>query len=344
LAFEPRRIPAPPAAVVRRARTIHEALDRDRMRRTLEELPGPRTRLHFPAAMERAEALLVSRFADAGWDVTRRHFEVARTAEAYGVFAGLFPDAEGANVIATRHGRSPRDVLVVGAHHDTLPETPGADDNGAGLVALLELARLWADRAFERSIVLVAFDHEEIGVHGARRFVWDLAEDEQLHGAIIYETMAYTSSEPGSQEVPAGFGLAFPRQVRRVRARGSRGDWTALIHRADSARLAARLASVLRALEGEHAALLLRDPVDLPVIGPVLKYLVPPLRNLARSDHLAFWDAGLPAVQLTDTANFRNPHYHQPTDTPGTVDLERLAAIIAATAVTVEVMAGASPV
>lgn len=338
---EPGAVPRPPAHVVDRARGIRAGIDRLHLCAQLEDLPGPRNRLHFPEAMAATDELLVERFEDAGWQANRRSFRVKETARRYGRLAShLFPDVGGVNIVATKPGRDPHRLVVVGAHHDTLPETPGADDNGAGLVALMELARILAGEELGASVVLAAFDHEEIGFHGARRFVWDLEAPLEVVGAIIFETMAYTSSEPGSQEIPPGFGLLFPRQVARVRERGAVGDWNAVIHRRSSRTLALRLASVLNALEGPDAAMLLQDPLDLPVLGKVLGYLVPPVRNLARSDHVAFWDAGLPAVQITDTADFRNPHYHQASDTPETVDVERLAAIIATAAVTVSATAG----
>jgi Zn-dependent M28 family amino/carboxypeptidase len=72
------------------------------------------------------------------------------------------------------------------------------------------------------------------------------------------------------------------------------------------------------------------------VIGPLLARTLPFVRDFARSDHVPFWEAGLPAVQITDTANFRNPHYHRPSDTPGTLDYDRLADVIAAAAIAVE--------
>ena len=100
-----------------------------------------------PEASAATVALLEQRFQQAGWSTTRQPFEVRDTARHYGrLLARYFPDAPGVNVVAQRAGtRRPDDLVVVGAHHDTLPTTPGADDNGAGLVALLELARLLAD-------------------------------------------------------------------------------------------------------------------------------------------------------------------------------------------------------
>jgi Zn-dependent M28 family amino/carboxypeptidase len=83
---------------------------------------------------------------------------------------------------------------------------------------------------------------------------------------------------------------------------------------------------------------MLRDPLDLPVIGPAL-FAVPVARNFSRSDHVRFWRAGMPAIQVTNTANFRSPHYHRPSDTPDTLDYVTLSAIVAATALLIERLA-----
>jgi hypothetical protein len=343
IATEP-PIELPPPAVVARARRWRERIDPAMLHGDLVALPGPRSPVEQPEASAATVALLEQRFQQAGWSTTRQPFEVRDTARHYGrLLARYFPDAPGVNVVAQRVGtRRPDDLVVVGAHHDTLPTTPGADDNGAGLVALLELARLLSDVDLDATVALVAFDHEEIGFHGARHYVWQLPPTVTLRGALIYETMAYVRHEPDTQRLPPGFGALFPRQVRHVRRRGRIGDFDAVIYRNRSQVVARRLAGALAALEGQEAAMLLRDPVDLPIAGTLMKYLLPPVRNLARSDHVPFWDAGLPAVQVTDTANFRNPHYHQPSDHPDTLDLDRLAAIVAATAVTVERTAGSS--
>ena len=84
----------------------------------------------------------------------------------------------------------------------------------------------------------------------------------------------------------------------------------------------------------------MRDPVDLAVLGKVLRYTLPFVNNFARSDNHSFWEAGIPAVMITDTADFRNPNYHKATDTPETIDYNRLAEIVVATAVALARLAG----
>ncbi len=219
-------------------------------------------------------------------------------------------------------------------------DSPGADDNTASVAALLEVGRLLSERRFLRTVVLAAVDMEELGLFGSRALVRRFAGERPVLGAIVFETMSYSSREPGSQAIPPGLGALYRGQVRRIRARGSVGDWTNVMYRASSEPLATTFGAALAHLS-TGAVVMLRDPLDLPFVGSILARAVPFAKDFGRSDHKAFWDHGLPAILVNDTANFRNPHYHRPTDTPETLDYERLADIVAATAVTVERVAGA---
>jgi Zn-dependent M28 family amino/carboxypeptidase len=130
------------------------------------------------------------------------------------------------------------------------------------------------------------------------------------------------------------------RSVRRIRQNQFKGNFTALIYNGAATRLAADLAAGLTHLAGEQAVLLLRDPNDLPLIGKLLGRGVPAVRNFARSDHVPFWNAGIPALMVTDTANFRYHHYHQTSDTPEKLDYNCLSIIGAATAAALARVAG----
>lgn len=305
-----------------RADELRAELDPDQLRAALERLPAPRAAGSPGAAA--AVQLIRQEFRTHGWDIEVDEFRAP------------IPGLRGTNVVAVREGTSPEAVVVV-AHHDTVPGTGGADDNGSGVIALLALAGLLAGTRCRASIVLAAVDHEELGFLGSRRLVERLGRP--VLGAIVFEMLAYTDPEPGSQHLPPGAGLLYPRQVRRIARWGRRGDFTAVLHRRSSARLARTFADALAQVAGEPAAVLLRAPTDLPVVGPLLGRLVPFARDFGRSDHVPFWEAGLPAVQITDTADFRNPHYHRPGDRPETLDYDRLADVIAATALTVEALA-----
>lgn len=317
-----------------RVTSLRADIDPERLRRLVESLPAPRTRLDDPAAMEAADALIHDGLAAAGWPVELRPF-----VESFGGTGELIPVVPGVNVVATKDGES-RDAVVVVAHHDTVPGTGGADDNGSGVAGLIEVARLLGPMRLRRSVVLAAVDHEELGFVGARHLVRELSASRRVVGAFVLEMLAYTDRTPGSQRLPAGIGAVYPRLVWRLRARGLRGDFTTVIYRRSSRFLATAFADGLRRLAGPDAAVPVRAPADLPILGPALARTVPLVRNFARSDHVPFWEAGLPAVQITDTANFRNPHYHLPSDTPDTLDYEQLADVVAATAHAVEQIAG----
>jgi Zn-dependent M28 family amino/carboxypeptidase len=314
-------------------------VDPQRLRRSVETLPSPRVRLHRPAAMAAVDALVLDAFRSAGWQAELREFAVKDAwawASASGSPRVMRADAlTGVNVVAVKDGASPEAVVVV-AHHDTVPGTGGADDNGSGVVALMELARVLGPLRLRNSVVLAAVDLEELGFLGSRQLVSELLAERGVVGGVVFEMIAYSDPTPGSQRLPPGFDVLYRGQARRVRARGLRGDFTAVIYQQSSRSLAASFTECLAHLAGPAASVLLRAPTDIPVVGPLLARTVPFTRDFARSDHVSFWDAGLPAVQITDTANFRNPHYHAAGDTPDTLDYQRLADVVVATALAVE--------
>lgn len=323
---------------------VRETIRPERLRATIENLPAPRNRLHAPEAMARADTLILQALAEAGWQTERRPFTLTDAAGCLdyvptgGAAAGgrgrdtIYPRLDGINLLGIKPGEDSTDAIVVGAHGDTVRDSPGADDNTASVAALLELARVIAPFRFRDTILLAVFDMEELCLLGSPALVAELSRERRITGALVYETMCYTDTTPGSQRVPPGIDLLFPRQLARLRRRGLPGDWTVVIYRRDSAELARTLGAGLAHLAGADVPVLMRDPTDLPLVGGLLRRRVPAARHFSRSDHASFWSADIPAIMIGDTADLRNPHYHQPTDTPDTLDYERLAAIVAATA------------
>ena len=315
-------------------------LDPAALRAQVEGLPAPRSRLHHPEAMHRAEQLVTDEFTAAGWTVQRRPFRLDRVPgwRDHGDFAPIvYQGLDGANLVAVKEGRV-RSALVVLAHLDTVRDSPGANDNTASVVALLALARLLAPLRLHHSVLFAVTDFEELGLFGARVLVPELLADRPLLGAINLETLAYTDPRPGAQSLPAGLGALYPVQVARVRKHDFAADFTALIHDQAATRLAAICAAALAHLAGPQVPVRLLAPADLPRVGPLLARTVPLVRQFARSDHVAFWNCGVSAVQITVTANFRDSAYHQPTDTPDRLDYQRLAQTIAATAAAVHAL------
>ena len=203
------------------------------------------------------------------------------------------------------------EVIVVGAHYDSASGTPGANDNGSGAAAVIELARLLRDLDHKsgKRIRFVLFVNEEppyfmTEAMGSLRYARALAERrERVMAMYSLETLGFYSSEPGSQHYPAPFGLIYP----------DRGDFIAFVGMLGSRPL---LQETLRSFRAHTA---------FPSIGGVAPGFIP---GIAWSDHWSFAEHGFQAVMVTDTALFRYPHYHLPSDTPDKVDSEQLARVV----------------
>jgi hypothetical protein len=334
-------VAGPDAALRSAAESWLARTDAGRLRDLVASLPGPRNWLHAPEAMSRADALIGDAWREAGWRVERQELHL-RNVRAWldHPVAGerrhrrhTYRDLDGANIVAVSPGERSEAIVLV-AHHDTVRDAPGADDNGAAVALLIELARLLAARRFRRTVILAAPDFEEIGLIGSAHLVPWLRARHHVRAAIVFDPIGFMDSRPGSQLVPSGIGAIYPGQVARLAGRGYAGDTVVGIYRRRSVTLAQLYARCLSATIGPERVLLLRDPLDLPVIGP-LAALVPLARNFSRSDHVAFWRAALPAIQVTNTANFRNRNYHRASDLPSTLDYETLRRILAATALAI---------
>ncbi len=203
------------------------------------------------------------------------------------------------------------EVIVVGAHYDSVFGSPGANDNASGVAAVIELARLLhdLDGVGAKRIRLVLFVNEEppyfmTEAMGSLHYGRALAQrNERVVAMYSLETIGFYSSEPGSQVYPAPFGLMFP----------DRGDFIAFVGMMGS-----------RALVRETMRSF-RSHTSFPTIGGVAPGFVP---GIAWSDHWAFAQQGFQAVMITDTAPFRYPHYHRPSDTPDKVDTEKVARVV----------------
>jgi len=314
-----------------------------RIEQWVRSLPAPRNRLHAPSPMREADHLILDGFRQAGWDAELQPFtfdDVNGYAD-YGTFGpSPYTHLEGMNIVATKEGSKSREAVVVLGHHDTVRDSPGANDNTASVAVILELARVIAPYQFAKSIILAATDMEELGFFGSRALVASLGRAKPVKCAINFETMGYTSQEPNSQFLPPGLGIIYSSQVKKIQARGYRGDFTIVIYNGTASGCAAYFAAGLARLAGAAAPILLRDPNDLPVTGALLGRTVPFVRQFARSDHVPFWEAGIPAIQITDSANFRYTHYHRQSDTAEKLDYMRLAHIAGATAFTLASQAG----
>lgn len=226
----------------------------------------------------------------------------------------------GINLLARKVGSNPAlSPILVSAHYDTVPGSPGADDNASGVAAMLECARALASAPIQRTVEFVAFDMEETqpegaGLIGSGAFVRDQAPTAGYQGVYNLETVGYTSC-PGTQGFPSGFQYLFPGVYRHVEERRFSGDSVAVVAESRSTTLSQRLVTAARFAPGLDMI-----PVEIPAGLPIPS-------DVFRSDHASFWAAGIPAVMITDTANFRNPHYHTARDTADTLDYAFLCAV-----------------
>ena len=279
-------------------------VDRDRLEGRVRELAqAPRNAVSSPHHLQRARRSIAAALRSAGCGVTMQQFP-----------SGGGP---GVNVIGSRPGADLQlRPLLVSAHYDTTPDSPGADDNASGVASLLECAAVLQGVSLKRPIEFVAFDMEEVqpegaGLVGSTAFVSYLESIEGppvFEGLYNLEMVGYTSG-PGGQGHPPGFDIALPETFAKVQERDFRGDFIASVALGESA-----------ALSREFVKSAHRWTPELPVLAIEIERPIPQLTDIFRSDHTPFWMAGMRAVMITDTANFRNPHYHSPGDTADTLD------------------------
>jgi hypothetical protein len=338
--------PEPDAALRSAAEGWLDQIRPDRLRSLVESIPGPRSRLHAPEAMAAADDLITDAWRAAGWLVGRQRLRFRSVRGSLdrldpgprrGPRGHTYRDLAGTNLVAIAEGETDEAVVFV-AHHDTVDGSPGADDNGAGVAVLMELADRLRDRHFRRTVILAAPDFEEIGLIGSRPLVRWLRTLYDVRAAVVFDPIGFMDPRPGSAPVPPTIARLYPGQAARMAERRHRGDSVVAIYRRRSADLVRRWSRCLAATIGAERVIQLRDPLDLPVVGPALA-MHPMARNFSRSDHVNFWAAGMPAIQVTNTANFRNPNYHRPTDTADTLDYETLARVAAASALLIEELA-----
>ncbi len=262
----------------------------DRIREHVRRLEGVRHPTVAPEALERAAGYIHTTLEAWGYAVTPQWFD--------------FRGQEFRNLVATRPGvRQPEARILVVAHYDTVEASPGANDNGSGVAVLLEAARVLQTVPFDRTVQFVAVNLEErqqegpletACLFGSRALAEEArAQAWQIEGVLVLETIACAGDDI-EQKSPEGLPVPLP----------SVGDFIGVVGNETSSALVAAFVGATT-----------RHQVSLPVVPLVVPGRGEMLPDTRRSDHASFWDQGYPAVMITDTANFRSPHYHQPTDT-----------------------------
>jgi len=271
------------------------------LRRWVAEFSGFRHGRLNPEALEETGEHLIHLLTELGLSAERRPFRYrGRT---------FF------NVAASRPGREgDQPALLVGAHYDGMTGTPGADDNASGVAALLAVAKALGATPTDRPVEFAGFTLEEPqhGMdgrfrHGSRRFAKDARRSGRKYaGVYILESVGCTDARFGSQRVPLRTAIPVPDAGTFLCVVGNRRSRDLMWHFGKAAK--------------DHVPDLTTISYQAPFSGRIL-----PMTRW--SDHAPFWDRGYPALMLTDTVPLRNPHCHQPTDTPDTLDYDFLTRV-----------------
>lgn len=212
------------------------------------------------------------------------------------------------------------EVIVVGAHYDTVAGSPGANDNASGVAAVLELARVLADATLSRTVRFVAFANEEAPFFyseemGSKRYADRAhARGARIGAMLSLETIGYFTDQPASQHYPFPYSFFYPSTANFIGFVGDLSSWQ-LVRRAVGA---------------------FRANTAFPSEGVAAPRIT---RGVHWSDHWAFWQAGYPAIMVTDTAFYRYPHYHSATDTPDQLDYASLARVTSGLAEVIQALA-----
>jgi Zn-dependent M28 family amino/carboxypeptidase len=276
-------------------RVTDPAVGRDRLRAQVCALAGDigERNVFRPRALHHAQEFIEHEWRAQGYRVTPQIYETHGLACA--------------NLEVTRSGSSrPDEIVLVGAHYDSVIGSPGANDNGSGVAALLEISRRFAEAEPRRTVRLVAFVNEEPPFSFTSHMGSEVyaktarARREDIRLMLSLETIGYYSEAPESQHYPPLFKFFYPR----------RGNFIAFISNFRSRRLLCHVVEEFRA----HS--------DFPVQSLATSALIP---GVSWSDHRAFWRQGYSALMATDTAFYRYPYYHSALDTPEKLNYDALA-------------------
>jgi len=266
---------------------IQVRIDPLELKKKLERIVGERNPSTTPRRLAEAERYIENEFKSYGLDVESDPF--------------TYWGRSYRNIVGRGRANPDSPLVILGAHFDSVEGTPGADDNASGVAVLLETARLLAGARLKYQLFFCAFNLEEQNMIGSSHFAKKLKNaGAKIRAMISLEMVGFIDRRAGSQKYPVGLSWFYPE----------RGDFIGVIGNWHSYSLLRQFSRSMQRVRGL--------PVEtLTVLGN--GFLVPAVRL---SDHSAFWDLGYPALLITDTSFFRNPHYHGASDTLETLDLE----------------------
>jgi Zn-dependent M28 family amino/carboxypeptidase len=203
----------------------------------------------------------------------------------------------------------PDEIIVIGAHYDSVIYSPGANDNASGVAAILEIARLLKRQPLSRTVRLVAFVNEEppfFQTEAMGNFVYakrSAASKENIVAMFTLETIGYFSDEPGSQTYPPLVSYFYPDS----------GNFIAFVSNLSSRQLL------------QQSIRIFKEQATIPAESAALPAVIP---GVDWSDQWSFWQCGYPGIMITDTAIYRYPYYHTPEDTPDKIDYEKMTLVV----------------
>lgn len=265
----------------------------------LAGLIGPRY-LQKPKTIEATIGYIEGQWAGMGYESSRERYDALGD--------------QATNLIVEQTGNKRADeIILLGAHYDTVFSTPGADDNASAVAVLLEVSRLLRELDSKRTIRYVAFACEEPpyfnldsmgSQHHARQA---RLRGDKIRGMLCLEMVGYYSGDDHSQRVPA----LIPKWMHRFFPH--RGDFLAAVGNIPSWKLCWDFRRGFK-----------RGARSMPLFSICLPEKI---NDIRLSDNSSFWDQGYPALMLTDTSFLRNPNYHRATDTPDTLDYQRMTKV-----------------
>ncbi len=263
----------------------------------------------YPEAMAIAENSLIDRFTALGF-VPKLQPVILDSLRARGEYVDFELDFSGPftmnNIIAVKTGTNPElaPVLITG-HWDSVYMGPGIDDNATSCAGVLEAARALQGFTFERTIKFILYAFEEEGLIGSYYYIKNMSEAERPKSVINLEMIGYTQEE--QELIPlTDVLIGFP----------SKGDFLAVFATDFSHELGVSYVSALNQFVPDLPYYFARTGAGFPDD--------PFLTDILRSDHTPFWEIGIPALMVTDTANMRNSNYHTSHDTIDTIDFDFL--------------------
>ena len=290
--------------------SVHQSRLCEEMRHDVEELSvniGPRHAGRTLSNVLAAERWIMDQIKASGVELRRDEVDIGGRSVAN--IEASFPGVE-----------HPDEIIVLGAHYDTVFGSPGANDNASGVAMLLATARRLGDAPLGRTVRIVFFVNEEYPFSGGIQMGSRLyaercrARGDNIVAMIGVDSVGYYTSAPGSQNYPAFIGALFP----------SKGNFIAFGSNRDNQQLL------------DHVIAIFQEQCRFPAIG-----VATDMKAVGRSDHASFWWQGYPAIFMSDTSEYRDPNYHRPTDTADQLNYDELARLADGFIKTIRILAAA---